>query len=130
MHSFRRHSFVQRWVSLVSLLLLLQGVFPVQMHTMLVSDAKGNLVQVCTIDGLKTVQLDDAGNVIDTQDLDSHERSSAIEFSELVAEAVSSTFAPVIFPEAAPSASVSNSYTAVHPDVVSGLMPIRAPPVA
>ena len=130
MHSFRRHSFVQRWVSLVSLLLLLQGMFPVQMHTMLVSDGQGNLVQVCTIDGLKTVHVDHAGNIIDPEGLDKNERSSAIEFSELMAEAHSYAFIPVIYPEAAPAASASNSYIAVYPDVVSGLMPIRAPPVA
>lgn len=130
MHSFRRHSFIKRWVSVVSLLLLLQGVFPVQVHTALVQDDKGNLVEVCTLYGLKTIALDGAGHPTDSESQGDTQRSAAVEFSNLMAEAVSDVTIPVIVQQDIPSYSASVIYKVVIPEVTFGLLPIRAPPLA
>jgi len=117
-------------VGVVSLLLLLQGIFPVQLHSTLVKDDDGNLVQVCTLYGLKTIALDDAGNPLDGESHDDDQRSPAIAFSELMAEAVSDVAIPVFIQEDISSYAIPNTYTVVIPEVTSGLMPIRAPPIA
>ncbi|MCW8964025.1 MAG: hypothetical protein OQL16_09525 [Gammaproteobacteria bacterium] len=130
MHSLRRHSFVKQWVSYISLLLLLQGLFPAQVHSQLVKDANGQLVEVCTLYGLKTIALDESGNPLDESSDNDSQRSAAMAFSQLIAEAVSDVTIPVVIQEDAPSWSFPVFYTVVIPEVTSALTPIRAPPVA
>ena len=130
MHSLRRHSLVKRWVSVVSLLLLLQGLFPAQMHSELVKDSNGQLVEVCTLYGIKTIALDAAGNPLDEESQYDDQRSPAIVFSELMAEAVADVTVLVVSLQDIPSRPFPTQYTVVIPEATSGLMPIRAPPLA
>ena len=131
MHSLRKHSFVRRWVSTISLLLLFQGLFPAQLHSELVKDSNGQLVEVCTLHGFETITLDANGNPIDDdQSQNDFQRSPAMVFSELMAEAVPDVVVPLVLKEDVPSFSFPALYIAVIPEVASGLMPIRAPPIA
>ena len=130
MHSFRKQSFVRRWVSVVSLLLLSQGLFPAQMHSQLVKDDGGHLVEVCTLHGFQTIVLDDNGQPLGEKSQNDPQRSPAMLFSELMAEAVSDVTVPVVVQIDVPSYSFTSLYKVVIPEVTSGLMPIRAPPVA
>jgi len=130
MHSFRKHSFVRRWVSFISLLLLLQGLFPAQMHSKLIKDDSGRLIEVCTLYGLKTIALDANGHPLDENDQSDTQRSPAMALSNLMAEAVSDVEIPVVLLEEVPSFYFPILRTVVIPEVTSGLMPIRAPPIA
>ena len=129
MHSLRRHSFVKQWVSLVSLLLLLQGLFPAQMHSKLVKDANGQLVEVCTLYGIRSIALDELGHPLDDTGPNNSDRSAAMAFSQLMAEAVSDVTIPVVIQEDVPSYVVPVLYAIVLPEVTSVLTPIRAPPL-
>jgi len=117
-------------VSVVSLLLLLQGLFPAQMHSELVKDSNGQLVEVCTLYGIKTIALDAAGNPLDEESQYDDQRSPAIVFSELMAEAVADVTVLVVSLQDIPSRPFPTQYTVVIPEATSGLMPIRAPPLA
>ena len=130
MHSFRKQSVIRNWVSIISLLLLLQGIFPAQTHSKLVKNDSGQLVEVCTLYGLKTIELDANGHPLDEQSQTDDQRSPAMALSKLMAEAVSDVVVPVVFQKDVPSYPIPNTYTVVIPEVISGLMPIRAPPVA
>ena len=129
MHNLRRHRFVKRWVSVVSLLLLLQGLFPAQVHSKLVKDSNGRLTEVCTLEGHKTIVLDDAGNPVDDQSGNNNQRSPAMMFSDLVAEAISNIFLPVVIQDDVPARLILCAYKVAPHKVTSVLMPIRAPPL-
>jgi len=122
-----RHRGIQL-IRLLSLLLLLQAMFPMQLHTQLQRNDRGELIEVCTLDGFKTIVFDDQGQVKEeyTQGKD---RSAAMALSDLMTEAMSDVtvidFTPVL------SASYVDSYYS-QPTVfnhVRGLKPIRAPPL-
>ncbi|TNG03260.1 MAG: hypothetical protein EP297_00440 [Gammaproteobacteria bacterium] len=130
MYNLRSRRLRDRLIPLLSFVLLLQGLFPLQLHTILVKEKNGSLVEVCTINGLKTIKLDDAGNLLDKEVQDDSRRSAAIAFSELMAEVVPDITVPVITRDETPSSSISNIYTVVISEATSGLKPIRAPPVA
>lgn len=117
-------------MSTLSLVLLLQGMFPSQLHTKLVMDANGRLIEVCTLSGIKTVALDDAGNPIEGKGQYDGQPSPAMLFSQLMAEAVSNVAVPVVDLEEIPSYTIPYTNTLVIPEASSGLMPIRAPPIA
>jgi|GEM_PF-2687628 len=130
MHSLRKESFIRRWVSTISLLLLFQGFFPAQLHSELVKDSNGQLVEVCTLHGFETITLDANGHPVDDQSQNDNQRSPAMVFSELMAETVTDVTVLIVFQQDVPSFSFPTLHTVVIPEVNSGLMPIRAPPVA
>jgi hypothetical protein len=113
-------------IQLLSLLLLLQGLFPMQLHTQLVRNDRGQLVEVCTIDGIRTVTVDFEQPSSHTGD---PERTAAMALSDLMSEA---TFElpDIHYPEADPVTGIMPLFSGViHSLPHHGLRPIRAPPL-
>jgi hypothetical protein len=113
---------------LLSFLLLLQGLLPMQLHTVLVRGDSGRLLEICTLEGIKTVVIDEHGNPA-SDFTKGNERSAAIAFSQLMAEALPDTAEPLlVYPPLAdfhhPQVPIQVIFT-----VLLGLLPIRAPPV-
>ncbi|MCW8964813.1 MAG: hypothetical protein OQL16_13540 [Gammaproteobacteria bacterium] len=118
----------RRFIRLLSFLLLLQGLLPVQLHTVLVRDDNGRLLEVCTLEGVKTVVMDEHGDPV-SDSTQGNERSAAIVFSQLVAEALPDTAEPLVIY----SPPADFHHPLVQMQVISiappGLLPIRAPPI-
>lgn len=115
-------------IQLLSLLLLLQAFFPMQLHTQLKRDAQGALVEVCTLHGFKTIVIDDQGQVKEgyTQDAD---RSAAMALSDLMTAAISDVTVIYFAAEASTSYAISYYGKLTVFNHVRGLKPIRAPPL-
>ncbi|TNF95156.1 MAG: hypothetical protein EP297_11645 [Gammaproteobacteria bacterium] len=109
------------------MLLLLQGLFPVQLHTYLVHDDNGRVVEVCTLEGTKTLVLDEDGNPVEHERTD-NERSAAIAFSNLVAEALPGVTDPLILSSVDTTEYIPGIQKEIFSDIPPGLKPIRAPP--
>jgi len=117
-----------RLIRLLSLLLLLQGMLPVQLHTVLVRDDSGQLLEICTLEGIKTVVIDEHGNPA-SDFTKGNERSAAIAFSQLMAETLPDTAEPLLV--YSPPADFHHPQVPIQviSTVLPGLLPIRAPPV-
>lgn len=78
----------QAMLWLIGVLLLAQGLIPIQSHTRYAVSAAGVVVELCTLQGVRQVIVDPLTG--DLQMLDDHqgERSAAVDFSLLMAEAV------------------------------------------
>lgn len=118
-----------RLIRLLSLLLLLQGMLPVQLHTVLMRDANGQLVEVCTLEGIKTVVLDEHGDPV-SDSSQGDERSAAIAFSQLIAEALPDTAEPLLVGFSPADFYYPQLSLQVISTALPGLLPIRAPPVS
>ena len=116
-----------RLIRLLSLLLLLQGLFPLQLHTVLVRDDNGQLLEVCTLEGIKTVVLDEHGNPV-SDSTKGNERSAAMAFSQLMAEAMPDIAEPLIVDSSPADFHHHQAFIQVIPTALPGLLPIRAPP--
>jgi hypothetical protein len=127
MLNFRKKSNIKQWVSYLSLLLLLQGIFPVQSHTYLVRGDDGRVVEVCTLEGIKTLVIDDNGNPVEHDPADS-ERSAAIAFSSLVAEALPGIDALILPSSLDRTEYIAHAQQEVFSVSAPCLKPIRAPP--
>ncbi len=128
MWKLRNKRLVRRVTGLLSALLLLQGLFPLHAHTELRLNSNGQLVEVCTIDGMRTYVLDEQGIVHQDQDQPSTP-SSAVAFSQILAEALPDLPVFIYLPlptdfENLPDLRVS--LVTVSP---AKSRPIRAPPV-
>ena len=90
--TFRRHDRRGFLPWLMALVLLGQALFPIQLHTRLVLGPDGRLVQVCTLQGIKSVlvQATDEERVADQNE---NGRSPACAFSQLPAGALPAGFA-------------------------------------
>ena len=80
---------------LLSLIFVLQGIFPLAAHTQLARDNQGRLVQICTLEGTKSYRLDNGNPLGEDQSSDTY-RSAAIEFSGLLVEIVLATPEPFV----------------------------------
>ena len=112
----------------VACLLVAQALLPVQLHTRFMLDTEGDVVQICTLQGVKTVVVDPLTG--DEQVL-SHEdegRSPACAFSQLLTEALAS--AAVILPGWLALATVAADPLPPRATSAPALRhsPIRAPP--
>lgn len=115
---------------LLSVILLLQGLFPLASHTQLVRNDQGQLVQVCTLEGIRSYTLDDSGQLAKKIDhSDNQQRSAAIEFSALLAEAIPAVPEIPYFRAAGAVYSKSPAVTSLADKQVIGLQPVRARPV-
>jgi len=106
----------------------LQGLFPLALHTQLVRDDHGQLIQVCTLEGIKFYSIDVNGQLNEEHQPDTR-RSAAIEFSSLLTEVIpaipevpyiSVKATPHIIAQATPPVTVLKAV---------GLKPARAPPL-
>lgn len=116
--------------ALLSLLLLLQGMLPMQLHTKLVRDQHGVLVEVCTIDGLQSVTIDFDTPVSEDGHSPDKERTAAMALSDLMSEAT-----PDLFAHDLVGHFLTHAYANVFaekPGLIfpEGLRPIRAPPIS
>ena len=124
MSRYRRNQLV----ALLSLLLLLQGMFPMQLHTQLVRDEQGILVEVCTINGLQTMALDLDASPSEHRDSHSNERSAAMALSDLVSEAAPDLFTIVVAQHPRIHEHINTVFGQKGLAFPQGLLPIRAPP--
>lgn len=114
---------------LLSLVLVVQGLLPLASHTTLAVDGRGEVVQICTLDGLQTRFLDHEGRLAPDAP-PGNDINPAVEFSQLVAEAVGA-FQPALAPSPDyEPAAVPAFRRAILPGSVAGLRAIRAPPLA
>ena len=98
-----------------------------QLHTQLVRDEHGQLIEVCTLNGVKAVVVDDQGR-IKTELPHDTDRSAAMALSDLMAEAIPEiTLIDLSFEAPALHAIHTVGITAVSISP-NGLRPIRAPP--
>lgn len=111
---------------LLALLILVQGLLPLQAHTVLVRDAQGHAVVVCTWQGPRNETLVLAG---DPPSAPSDQPTPAMLFSEALAAADLPHLPPPPVALYTPSDSVAESArtTVVSPRLATH--PIRAPPV-
>ena len=127
MQYLRHRSVKTRWVSLLSLILLFQACFPLQAHTRLAIDGHGQVVELCTLQGLRRVPAD--GDPAD-QPGDQHgsTRSAAVAFSSIMFAAAPHAGLPLLV-ATNPSYDIPFEYRApalISPRALSS--PIRAPP--
>ena len=129
MGKLRNKALVRRLTGLLSVLLLLQGLFPLHAHTELRRDASGELVQVCTIDGLRSVIVDEQGIVHEQTDEESIP-SAAIALSQILTEALPDIPVIAYLPVSIRYEDISEVAASLHGVPSAALMPIRAPPIA
>lgn len=129
MRQLRSPSLTSRLAGLLAWVMLVQGLLPVASHTTLARDANGDVVQVCTLEGLQTRFVDEGGKL--SPDAPSgDDRTPAIDFSQLMAEALSAGVAAVVEPPRFGAVHGGCDYCLVRSAAVPGLRPIRAPPVS
>jgi len=113
---------------LLACLLVAQVLFPIQMHTTWGVDSHGQVVQICTLSGVKTMLVDPLTGeqqvVADSDDA----RNPACNFSQLLSGALAS--AAVAVPGWLALASVQADPLPLKAPLVPVLRysPIRAPP--
>lgn len=118
-----------RLIPLLSLLLLLQGLLPVQLHTTLVRDDNGRLLEICTLEGIQTLVVNERGELV-SDFIKDNERSAAIAFSQLMTEALPDVAEPLLIHSLFIALHYSQPSVLSVPSTPSGLLPIRAPPAA
>ena len=89
---------------------------------------QGKLVEVCTLDGFKTVAVDDQGHIKEESMRDA-DRSAAVALSDLMAEATSDIAVIPFIEEAPPVYVISYSGQPTVLNSARTLKPIRAPPL-
>lgn len=128
MGKLRNKALVRRLTGLLSVLLLLQGLFPLHAHTELRLNASGELVQVCTIDGLRSVIVDEQGIVHEQPDEESLP-SPAIALSQILTEALPDIPVTAYLPVSIHFEDIPEAAASLISVQSAALMPIRAPPV-
>jgi len=129
MRFLSKKSTYHRLIRLLSFLLLLQGLLPVQLHTVLVRDDNGRLLEICTLEGIRTVAIDEHGNPL-SDSSEGTERSAAIAFSQLVAEVLPDTTEPLLVHSSPADFHHPRPHIQLVSTALPGLLPIRAPPAA
>ena len=115
------------WVLAVAL--YTQAMMPVQTHTTVVQDDSGNMVVVCTLEGMKTVQVTDDGKIIEVDSLTSSKHESAAwTFSDLMAAAVPFAEAPTTYPPELNASASPAYYQLALLEHRQQVRSIRAPP--
>ena len=115
------------WV--LALALYTQAMMPVQTHTQLVQDDSGRMGVVCTLEGMKTVQVTDDGQIIEIDTLASSKHDSAAwTFSDLMAAAAPFTEAPAISPPELNASKPPAYYQLALSENRQQIRAIRAPP--
>lgn len=129
MRSLRVAPMSRHLAGLLSLLLAVQGLLPLAAHTTLAVDGRGEMVQICTLHGLQTRFLDHEGRLApDVPPGD--DINPAVQFSQLVAEALGAFQPPLAPSPDYESSGVPTFRRAILPGAVAGLRAIRAPPPA
>ena len=128
MWKLRNKRLVRRITGLLSTLLLLQGLLPLHAHTELRRNNHGQLVEVCTIDGMRTYVLDEQGIVHEKSDQPSTP-SAAIAFSQVLAEALPDIPVIAYLPVSIYFEDIPEVPASLNSERPATLMPIRAPPV-
>jgi hypothetical protein len=119
-----RHS---PWLYLLMLSLLGQMLLPVQAHTRWQRDGQGRLVELCTLQGVRTVHLDpDTGQPLPAGP--DHGVSPAMAFSALLSHAAVATIVPLprVQGHLVSSATPPHRRTPLPPELPE--VAIRAPP--
>lgn len=125
----RHAAYRTRLVWALACLVVAQALFPIQLHTRFVVDDAGEVVQICTLKGTKTVVIDPASG--QQQVVDQHhddDRSPACAFSHLIAGAL--VTAAVVLPGWLDLAAVTPDPLPIKAPPAPSLRhaPIRAPP--
>ena len=115
-------------VWLLALALYTQAMMPVQTHTQVVQDDTGRMVVVCTLEGMKTVQVID-GQIIEVDSLASSKHESAAwSFSDLMAAAAPFAEAPTVYPPELNASQPPVYYQLALTEGRQQVRAIRAPP--
>ncbi|MDZ7752848.1 MAG: hypothetical protein U5S82_14545 [Gammaproteobacteria bacterium] len=114
---------------LLALLLVVQGLLPVASHTTLAVDGRGEVVQICTLDGLQTRVVDQQGR-LSPEAPPGDDINPAVQFSLLTAEVLGSLQMPLATPAVFDTLPVGDIRRTAPSSAVAGLRPIRAPPLA
>ena len=100
-----------------------------QLHTQLVRNAHGQLIEVCSINGIRTVAIGNGEFFPATDPAPDNERSAAMALSDLMSEAAAHPV-NIEHPESGPiNIGIQPVTEELHSLFPYGLRPIRAPPV-
>ena len=123
---------LKRFEGLIWLLVLAlytQAMMPVQTHTQMVQDDSGRMVVVCTLEGTKTVQVGDDGQIIEVDSLASSKHDSAAwTFSDLMAAAAPFAESPQIHQPELNTSDFPAYYQLALRNNRQQIRSIRAPP--
>ena len=126
MYKLRSRRLRDRLVPLLSFVLLLQGLFPLQLHTVLASDNDGHLVQVCTLHGFDVVNLDPD---LPEKNSAGQSLSAAMAFSSIMGSAISGIAMPVLHLAKQASYDIVLQAESGLSVVTTRHLSIRAPPI-
>lgn len=113
---------------LLMLLIVIQNLLPLQTHTKAVVTDSGRTVIMCTLDGLKSISLDEQGHVSNSVVQQHNALSAPIQFSELMTSATTAVKSFQIPSTFIPEQTLSYFTTSYLKTNSNSFQLIRAPP--